>query len=63
MSDGVHEFMSNDEMVAVVHACAAAGHPPAAAAAALVTEARARWEVEEHGAADDCTAVVAYLGV
>ena len=63
LSDGVHEFWSNDDIMATVHAVAGAGGSPADAAAALVRVARGQWEAAEAGAADDCTAVVAFLDV
>jgi serine/threonine protein phosphatase PrpC len=62
-SDGVHEFASDTEIVATVHAVAAAGGGPDAAARALVAAARAAWIADEGGACDDCTAIVAYLEV
>ena len=63
LSDGVHEFWANDDIMAAVHAVACAGGSPADAAAALVRVARGQWEAAEAGAADDCTAVVAFLDV
>lgn len=61
VSDGVHEFSSNDEIMAAVHRVALAGGGPAEAARALVAAAKLQWVAEEWGASDDCTAVVAFL--
>ena len=61
VSDGVHEFSTNDEIMAAVHAIACRGGGPAEAAAALVAAAKEKWIAEEWGASDDCTAVVAFL--
>lgn len=40
MSDGIFEFMENDEVVGMVHAAALAGVAPCEAAKRLVREAR-----------------------
>ena len=61
VSDGVHEFSSNDELMATVHRVALSGGGPAEAAAELVATAKLQWVAEEWGASDDCTAVVAFL--
>ena len=56
-SDGVWEFLSNDEAVAIASACAT----PAAACEALVEESARLWLAEEAGVCDDITAVVFFL--
>jgi serine/threonine protein phosphatase PrpC len=57
-SDGIWEFISNDEAVAM----AAAAATPSAAASALATAAAARWVKEEDGVCDDITVIVLFLG-
>jgi serine/threonine protein phosphatase PrpC len=57
-SDGIWEFISNDEAIAM--ACAAP--TPSAAAAALAAAAHARWVKEEDGVCDDITLIVLFLG-
>lgn len=61
VSDGVHEFSTNDDIMSTVHRVAVSGGGPAEAAAALVAAAKLQWIAEEWGASDDCTAVVAFL--
>jgi serine/threonine protein phosphatase PrpC len=61
VSDGVHEFSTNDEIMSTVHRIALSGGGPAEAAAELVAAAKLQWIAEEWGASDDCTAVVAFL--
>jgi serine/threonine protein phosphatase PrpC len=57
-TDGVWEFISNDEAVLMAAQCPT----PAAAAAALAAEAAQRWVTEEDGVCDDITLVVLFLG-
>ena len=57
-TDGVWEFISNDEAVLM----AAQAATPAAAANALATEAAKRWVTEEDGVCDDITLIVLFLG-
>jgi len=56
-SDGIWEFISNDEAVLI----AAAAASPAAAASALTALARKRWLEEEDGVCDDITIIVCYF--
>ncbi|KAK9916492.1 hypothetical protein WJX75_003299 [Coccomyxa subellipsoidea] len=60
-SDGIYEFMSNDEIVGLVHAEAEKGALPAQIAELLVRTARHQWMAEEDGGVDDCTAIVCFL--
>lgn len=55
-TDGVWEFISNEEAVAIVAGCSS----PEAAAKKLVEEAHRRWVSEEDGVVDDITVVVAW---
>lgn len=61
MSDGIFEFMENDEVIAIVHAVAQQGGTPNDASKRLVREARRRWQEEEDDIIDDCTAMVTYI--
>lgn len=53
-SDGIWEFISNEEAVMIAASC----NSPDEAAAKLVSEAHARWVQEEDGIVDDITVVV-----
>ena len=55
-SDGVWEFITNQEAVDIVAAC----KTPEAAVKALTDEATKRWQAEED-VIDDITAVIAYF--
>jgi len=57
-TDGIWEFITNEEAVTM----AAAAPNPAAACAALAAEAAARWVKEEDGVCDDITVLVLFLG-
>jgi hypothetical protein len=56
-----HNLFTLQEVVAFVHKCAQDGKCPRQAAQELVKEARKRWQLQEDGIIDDCTAVVIYL--
>jgi serine/threonine protein phosphatase PrpC len=56
-SDGIWEFITNAEAVAIVGACETVEE----ACRQLVEEAHNRWLVEEEGVVDDITAVVVQL--
>ncbi len=56
-SDGVWEFITNEEAVAIVGACETVEE----ACRQLVEEAHNRWLLEEEGVVDDITAVVVQL--
>lgn len=53
-SDGVWEFITNEEAVMIVAGC----NSPDEAAEKLVSEAHARWVHEEDGTVDDITVVI-----
>jgi serine/threonine protein phosphatase PrpC len=57
-TDGIWEFISNDEAVEM----AAAAPTPSAAASQLAAAAHARWVKEEDGVCDDITLIVLFLG-
>ena len=58
-SDGVWEFISNQEAVDLVHSVGSRSGPEEAVSA-LVNEATKRWHAEEE-VVDDITAVVVYF--
>ena len=60
-SDGIWEFMSNEEAVQMVGVLMEQGNDPQAACSSLVNEAVRRWKKQEK-VVDDITVVVAYLG-
>ena len=61
MSDGIFEFISNEEIIEMIHTYAQQGEGPKEVAKRLVKEARKRWQEEEEDVVDDCTVLVAYL--
>lgn len=60
-SDGLTEFIGNDEMVSMVHKYAEKGLTPHEIAKRLVKESRKRWQSEEDDVVDDCTIIVIFL--
>ena len=63
MSDGIFEFISNEEVIEFIHKHAQQGLSPREVGKRLVKEARKKWQEEEEDIIDDCTAMVAYLTV
>eukprot|EP00873_Tetraselmis_striata_P022964 jgi/Tetstr1/443228/TSEL_031266.t1 len=61
MSDGLTEFIGNDEMIAMVHKHAQKGLTPHEISNRLVKESRKRWKAEEDDVVDDCTIIVVFL--
>ena len=61
MSDGIFEFISNEEIIEMIHTYAQQGEGPKEVAKRLVKEARKRWQEEEEDVVDDCTVLIAYL--
>jgi len=60
-SDGLTEFMTNDEIISMAHKLALNGLSAKDIAAQLIREARRRWRHEEDDVVDDCTAIVVLL--
>ena len=56
-SDGVFEFIENDEIIEMVEKCSR----PKDACKLLIDESRKRWLIEEGDVIDDCTVVVIFL--
>ncbi len=63
MSDGIFEFIEDDELIQIVNQFAKAGNTPREVGRKLVREARRRWNIEEDDVVDDCTVIVAYLSM
>ena len=63
MSDGIFEFISNEEVIEFIHKHAQQGLSPREVGKRLVKEARKKWQEEEEDVIDDCTALIAYLTV
>ena len=59
-SDGIWEFLSNEEAVSMVADCVSAGEAEHCCER-LIAEASSRWEKSE-GSTDDITVIVAFLG-
>ena len=63
MSDGIFEFISNEEVIEFIHKHAQQGLSPREVGKRLVKEARKKWQEGEEDVIDDCTALIAYLTV
>ena len=63
MSDGIFEFIEDDELIQIVNQFAKAGNTPREVGRKLVREARRRWNIEEDDVVDDCTVIVVYLSM
>ena len=58
-SDGIWEFIPNDEAIAIVATAKDAGSSPVECAKELTSEARRKWHGNSH--IDDITAIVVFL--
>ena len=63
MSDGIFEFITNEEVIEFIHTHAQQGLSPREVGKRLVKEARKKWQEEEDDVIDDCTALIGYLTV
>ncbi|KAK9823980.1 hypothetical protein WJX72_006752 [[Myrmecia] bisecta] len=62
-SDGIFEFMTNQQIMQTVHDKALAGCKPTDIGAYLIERAREQWIKEEEDVIDDCTIIVCMLDV
>lgn len=60
-SDGITEFMEDDEVVSLLHDKLSRRLPVETAIRMLIQEARQRWHCNEHGICDDITVIVVVL--
>ncbi|KAK9833031.1 hypothetical protein WJX74_004751 [Apatococcus lobatus] len=60
-SDGIHEFLENEQIISMVHTRAESGAQPHEICAHMVEEARRHWIEEEGDVIDDCTMILAVL--